>query len=179
MSRVQTLGAPRGAAFFDRDGVLNVDHGYVHKIEDIDWMPGAAEAIAAANAAGLVVVVATNQAGVARGFYTEDDVQALHEWMAAELAAKGARIDAFYHCPFHAEAVIEAYRHENHPDRKPNPGMLLRAMADLGLSPEASFMIGDNTWDVVAAEAAGARGYLFHGSDLLGLTQRAIAELAL
>jgi D-glycero-D-manno-heptose 1,7-bisphosphate phosphatase len=98
--------------------------------------------------------------------------------MADQLAAKGARIDAFYHCPFHAEAVIEAYRHADHPDRKPNPGMLLRAIADLDLAPEASFMIGDNTWDVAAAEAAGVRGYLFDGSDLVALTRQAIAELA-
>src|SRR3974390_1576914 len=89
----------RGAAFFDRDGVLNRDTGYVTKPEGVEWSTGAVEAIAAANAAGLLVVVVTNQSGVARGFYGEAEVEALHAWMSDELAALGARVDRFYYCP--------------------------------------------------------------------------------
>ena len=85
----------RGAAFFDRDGVLNLDTGYVHRPVDFQWTPGAMAAIAAANAAGLAVVVVTNQSGVARGYYGEADVEALHAWMNGELARSGARIDRF------------------------------------------------------------------------------------
>ena len=169
----------RGAAFFDRDGVLNRDTGYAHRPEHIDWMPGAAEAVAAANAAGLVVVVVTNQSGVARGLYTEADIQTLHVWMAAELAAQGARIDRFYHCPYHAEAVVEAYRHVDHPDRKPNPGMLLRAIADLAIDPARAFLIGDQDRDLAAARAAGVTGYRYDGGDLSTHARQAIANLRL
>ena len=167
----------RGAAFFDRDGVLNLDTGYVHRPVDFQWTPGAMAAIAAANAAGLAVVVVTNQSGVARGYYGEADVEALHAWMYGELARSGARIDRFYHCPYHEDGVVEAYRVANHPDRKPNPGMLLRAVADLDLDPKASFLIGDQPSDMTAGERAGVAPYLFDGGDLLALTRRAIAAL--
>ncbi len=167
----------RGAAFFDRDGVLNRDVGYVHRPEDFEWTPGAMAAVAAANAAGLAVVVVTNQSGVARGFYSEAEVEALHAWMHRELASQGAFIDRFYHCPYHADGVVAAYRIADHPDRKPNPGMLLRAIADLAIDPKASFMIGDQPSDMTAAARAGVTGYLFDGADLLALTRRAIAAL--
>ena len=169
----------RGGAFFDRDGVLNLDRGYVHRPDQVEWSQGAAEAIAAANAAGLVVVVVTNQSGVARGFYGEAEVEALHAWMREQLSAAGARVDRFYHCPFHETAVVEAYRVADHPDRKPNPGMLLRAIADLSIDPAGSFLIGDQPSDLAAAAAAGVRAYLFEGGDLAGLTRKAIAELGL
>jgi D-glycero-D-manno-heptose 1,7-bisphosphate phosphatase len=168
-----------GAAFFDRDGVLNRDTGYAHRPEHIEWIAGAAEALASANAAGLLVVVVTNQSGVARGYYGEADVEALHAWMAAELAAQGARIDRFYHCPYHADAAVEAYRVADHPDRKPNPGMLLRAIADLAIDPARSFLIGDQASDLAAARAAGVASYLYGGGDLAALVRQAIAELSL
>lgn len=167
----------RGAAFFDRDGVLNRDTGYLHRAEDFEWMPGAMAAIAAANSAGLAVVVVTNQSGVARGFYGEADVEALHAWMNDELAARGARIDRFYHCPYHEDGVVEAYRVADHPDRKPNPGMLLRAIKDMDLDPVRSFLIGDQPSDMAAGAGAGVATYLFDGSDLLALTRQAIAAL--
>jgi D-glycero-D-manno-heptose 1,7-bisphosphate phosphatase len=179
MTQARTFRGLRGAAFFDRDGVLNRDIGYAHRPEHIEWIPGAAEAVAAANAAGLAVVVVTNQSGVARGFYAEADVEALHVWMAEELAARGARIDRFYHCPYHAEAVVEAYRHADHPDRKPNPGMLLRAIADLAIDPAQAFLIGDQDSDLAAARAAGVTGYRYIGGDLGALARKAIADLGL
>jgi D-glycero-D-manno-heptose 1,7-bisphosphate phosphatase len=169
----------RGVAFFDRDGVLNRDKGYVYRPEDVEWTPGAAEAVAAANAAGLWVVVVTNQSGVARGFYGEAEVEALHAWMRARLAAQGARIDRVYYCPFHEDAVIEAYRASDHPDRKPNPGMLLRAIAELDADPARSFIIGDQPSDLAAGAAAGVAAYRFGGGDLAALTRQAIAKLGL
>jgi D-glycero-D-manno-heptose 1,7-bisphosphate phosphatase len=167
-----------GAAFFDRDGVLNIDKGYVHRSEDVEWQAGAAEAIAAANAAGLMVVVVTNQSGVARGLYGEAEVEALHAWMSDQLARQGARIDRFYYCPYHEAAVVEPYRVADHPDRKPNPGMLLRAIEELGLDPAASFIIGDKPSDLEAGAGAGVAAYLFEGGDLAGLARQAIAELS-
>ena len=114
-----TAGGGRGAVFLDRDGVLNEDIGYLHRIADLRWIEGAREAVARINRAGLLVIVITNQSGVARGFYSEDDVRALHARMAAELAAVGARVDAFYYCPFHEEGVDPRYAIADHPDRKP------------------------------------------------------------
>jgi len=158
--------APRPTLFLDRDGVLNVDHGYVHRWEDFDWISGAREAVRRFNAAGWLVIVITNQSGIGRGYYTEDEMHALHEHMQAGLAEKGARIDAFYYCPQHPDAAEEAYRHPDPPDRKPNPGMLLRALAEWPVDRERSIMVGDKPADLEAALRAGVRGLLFEGGDL-------------
>jgi D-glycero-D-manno-heptose 1,7-bisphosphate phosphatase len=119
----------------------------------------------------------TNQSGVARGFYGEADVEALHDWMRSALAAAGARVDRFYYCPFHQDAVVEAYRVADHPDRKPNPGMLLRAIEELAIDPARSFLIGDQPSDLAAGARAGVAAYLFEGGDLAGLACQAIAKL--
>ena len=155
----------RPAAFLDRDGVLNVDHGYVHRSDQIDWIPGAIAAVRSLNDLGYRVVVVTNQAGVAHGHYEEEAVHALHAWMRDELAVHGAFIDAFYHCPYHPDGKIERFRLA-HIDRKPGPGMILRALADLEIDKERSFLIGDKQSDVAAAEAAGIPGFLFAGGNL-------------
>ena len=156
----------RPALFLDRDGVLNEDRGYVHRWSDFCWIPGAREAVAAFNARGWWVFVVTNQSGVGRGYYLEADVLALHARMEADLAAAGARIDAFYHCPFHPEALEDRYRHPDPPDRKPNPGMLLRAMADWPVDAARSVMVGDKAIDLEAGQRAGVRSLLFPGGDL-------------
>ena len=156
----------RPALFLDRDGVLNEDRGYVHRWEDFSWIPGAREAVAAFNARNWWVFVVTNQSGVGRGYYPEADVLALHARMEADLAAAGARIDAFYHCPFHPEALEDRYRHPDPPDRKPNPGMLLRAMADWPVDAARSVMVGDKAIDLEAGQRAGVRSLLFPGGDL-------------
>ena len=156
----------RPALFLDRDGVLNEDRGYVHRWEDFCWIPGAREAVAAFNARNWWVFVVTNQSGVGRGYYPEADVLALHARMEADLAAAGARIDAFYHCPFHPEALEDRYRHPDPPDRKPNPGMLLRAMADWPVDAARSVMVGDKPIDLEAGQRAGVRSLLFPGGDL-------------
>ena len=165
--------AGRGAVFFDRDGVLNEDRGYVHRIEDFRWIEGAPEAIRLVNAAGLLAIVATNQSGVARGLYGEADVEALHAWMARELEAHGARIDAFYSCPYHEGGTVARYVAIDHPDRKPNPGMILRAMADFGVDPKKSLLVGDRASDLEAGARAGVAVRLFAGGSL----ERFVGEL--
>jgi D-glycero-D-manno-heptose 1,7-bisphosphate phosphatase len=156
------------AVFFDRDGVLNEDLGYTHRPEDLRWIPGARQAVKRINDLGWKVVVVTNQSGVARGLYQAEDVARFHRAMQEQLAQAGGRIDAFYDCPFHPDATVETYRHPDHPDRKPNPGMILRAIADLQLDPARSILIGDRDSDLQAAARAGVHGHLFSGGDLDG-----------
>ncbi len=155
----------RPAVFFDRDGVLNRDTGYVFRPDDLVWMPGAREAVKAVNDAGWFAFVVSNQSGIARGYYTEDDVLLLHDWMASELAGHGAHIDAFEYCPDHPEGKVEPYRRENH-DRKPGPGMLKKLMARFGVDSSRSFLVGDRESDLAAAAAAGIAGHLYKGGDL-------------
>jgi len=164
------------AVFLDRDGVLNVDHGYVHDPADFEWMAGAREAVAALTTAGLRLIVVTNQSGVARGYYDEAAVVSLHAMMQAEFQRSGGRIDAFYYCPFHQDAVVEAYRHADHPDRKPNPGMILRALDETGLVASDCVLIGDNQSDLEAARRAGMEGFLFSGGNLLTFIQETFGK---
>jgi D-glycero-D-manno-heptose 1,7-bisphosphate phosphatase len=156
----------RPAIFLDRDGVLNEEIGYLHRIEDLRWTLGAAEAVRAFNQAGWLVFVVTNQAGVAHGLYQEADIAALHTHMIEALAHEGARVDAFYYCCWHPEAKVEAWRHPDHPDRKPNPGMLNRAMEDWPVDRARSFLIGDRDSDIEAARRAGVAGFKFEGGNL-------------
>ncbi len=155
----------RPALFLDRDGVINLDHGYVHRWRDFDPMPGAVETIAAFNDAGWWVFVVTNQAGVAHGYYEESAVHQLHGQINDWLAAHGAHLDAFYYCPFHPEARLEAYR-AHHPDRKPGDGMLRRAFAEWRIDPARSILIGDRETDIAAARSIGIDGRLFTGERL-------------
>jgi D-glycero-D-manno-heptose 1,7-bisphosphate phosphatase len=154
------------ALFLDRDGVINEDQGYVHRWEDFRWIPGAKETVAAFNRAGWLVIVVTNQSGIGRGYYSEDEMHALHARMNAELAAAGGRIDALYFCPDHPDAPLERYRHPDPPGRKPNPGMILQALQEWPIDRERSLLVGDKPADLEAAERAGIRGVLFEGGDL-------------
>ncbi len=156
---------PKPAAFLDRDGVLNIDVGYAHRPEQITWVTGAAQAVRRLNHAGFHVFVVTNQSGVARGMFGEDQVRSLHGWMAGELAALGARIDDFRYCPFLPDAPLPAYRKDSG-WRKPGPGMLLDLMRHWPVVREGSFLVGDHLRDIAAAEAAGIPGHLFGGGDL-------------
>jgi D-glycero-D-manno-heptose 1,7-bisphosphate phosphatase len=123
--------------------------------------------VRAVNDAGLYAFVATNQSGVARGYYTEADVVALHDWMNAELGRlAGAHIDAFVYSPFHPEGALEAYRRDS-ACRKPKPGMILELLARFPVDPARTVMIGDNHTDVAAALAAGVEGFLFEGGSVL------------
>ncbi len=152
-------GAGRPALFLDRDGTINVDHGYVFRVEEFDFIPGAPEAIRRAKEAGYLVIVVTNQAGVARGLYTEADIHELHRHLDRELARYGGVIDAYYYCPHHPDRGNEPYRREC-ACRKPLPGMLLQAAIDLDLDLGRSFLVGDKRSDLEAGIAAGCRAIL-------------------
>jgi len=146
--------ALRPALFLDRDGVINVDHGYVHKPEQVTFIEGIFELVKRARAAGLLVVVVTNQAGIGRGYYTEAHFHAFTAWMQAEFERRGAPIDRVYFCPFHPEHGVGAYKRESNM-RKPGPGMLLQAAAELNIDLHASLMVGDTESDMQAGISAG------------------------
>ena len=160
----------RPAVFFDRDGVLNEDNGYVCEISKLKWIDGAREAVKAANDAGYLVFVVSNQSGVARGFFEEHHVQALHKWMAADLARIGAHIDAFEYCPYHPDAVIERYRKVSY-RRKPAPGMITDLLERFPVDLSRSILIGDKPTDLQAAQTAGVQALLFSGGDLAQLVR--------
>ena len=147
-------GSARPAAFLDRDGVINVDHGYTHRPERLEFTPTAIEAIRLLNAANYHVLVVTNQSGVARGLYGIAEVESFHAHMNAALADAGAHIDAFYYCPYHPAGTISEFAIE-HEDRKPGAGMIHRAMRDWNVRIEGSFLIGDKPRDAESAAAAG------------------------
>lgn len=148
------------AVFFDRDGVLNVDTNYPHRPEDIVWIDGALDAVAAARRAGYLTFVVTNQAGIARGYYDEAALHELHGWMAGEFQKAGGGMDAFAFCPHHPDFSGPCVC------RKPKPGMLLDLMSRFPVDKSSSFLVGDKQSDVDAAEAAGIKGYLFSGGNL-------------
>jgi D,D-heptose 1,7-bisphosphate phosphatase len=155
----------RPAVFFDRDGVLNHDSGYTFEASKLQWIDGAREAVKAVNDAGYFAFVVTNQSGIARGLYEESHVQALHRWMADDMAAIGAHIDAFEYCPDHPEGTIERYRRVSD-RRKPGPGMITDLLGRFPVNAAGSILIGDKAHDLEAAHAAGLQGYLFPGGNL-------------
>ena len=157
------MTAPRPGILLDRDGTIIVDHGYVGSVDRIDFIDGAAEAIASFNEAGIPVAVVTNQAGVARGLYGLDDVARVHEYIAEYLAKFEARIDLFVYCPYHPAGVVEAFARTSE-DRKPRPGMAKAAQTALNLDLTASWVVGDRPEDMGLAESIGASG-VFLGTD--------------
>lgn len=155
-----TSGGKKPAAFLDRDGVLNVDHGYVHAIDRLDWIDGAPQAVRLLNEAGYHVFVVTNQSGIARGLYDEAAVAAFHAHMQDVFKAAGAHVDAFYVCPHHPQGTVAPFAVEC-PCRKPGIGMLEQAAREWPVQTAGSFLIGDRDGDMQAAAAFGIRGIRF------------------
>ena len=154
------LTTPRKAAFLDRDGVINLDRAYVHQWDEFEFVPGVVQAMKRLHEAGHVLIVVTNQSGLARGMYTEAQFQALTHRMREALAAAGAPVEAVYHCPHHPKGRVPELAIDCD-CRKPAPGMILRAAREHGLSLSESFMVGDKPSDIEAARAAGlGRAYI-------------------
>lgn len=156
---------PRPAVFFDRDGTLNVDAGYVHRPEDLVFLPGAIAAVRRVNGLGYYAFLVTNQSGVARGYYTEADVEAFHAHLQRQLEIGGAHLDDIRYCPNLPDASIARYARASD-WRKPGPGMLLDLMRAWPVIVEQSFVVGDKDIDMQAAQAAGLRGLHFPGGNL-------------
>jgi histidinol-phosphate phosphatase family protein len=162
--------APLTGLLLDRDGTIIVDHGYVGSVDRVEFIEGAAEAIALFNAAEVPVAVVTNQSGVARGLYGIEDVTNVHRHIAKRLADHGAWIDAFFFCPYHPDGLVSAFARTSD-DRKPGPGMAHAAQAALNLDLSASWVVGDRPEDVGLAQAIGARAIYLgpEGYDLPGV----------
>jgi D-glycero-D-manno-heptose 1,7-bisphosphate phosphatase len=149
-------GASR-ALFLDRDGVINIEKGYVYRIDDFAFVEGIFELGARAQSLGFMPIVITNQAGIGRGYYTEAEYQRITVWMLDQFRMRGIGIDRVYHCPFHPTDGIGEYRRESF-DRKPNPGMILKAQSEFSLDLSRSVLVGDSDSDIEAGRAAGV-GY--------------------
>ena len=148
------------ALFLDRDGVINVDHGYVHSPNQVEFIDGIFELVKYAKNANFLVVIVTNQAGIGRGYYTEEEFHKLMDWMKDRFAERDGQIDAIYYCPFHPEHGIGEYKRGSE-CRKPNPGMLLQAKRDFDINMERSVLIGDKPSDIYAGRKAGVGIPLF------------------
>lgn len=156
---------PNRALFLDRDGVINEETGYLIHPEDVRFVPGLFPLLRSAQELGYQLVVVTNQSGIARGLYTEADFHSLMDWMRTQLAREQITLNAVYYCPFHPEHGLGPFRRE-HTDRKPGPGMLLRAAHDLNLNLAQSLLVGDRCSDIAAANAAGLRqAFLLQGTE--------------
>lgn len=161
------------AVFFDRDGVLNKDIHYLYRSEDFTWISGAIETIQYFNKLGYYVFVITNQSGVARGYYTEQDVQRLHQWMNQQLALQQAHIDDFFYCPHHSDGIIPVYTKDCF-CRKPHTGMIEQAKKKYTIDMEKSLLVGDKKSDMKCAENAGILGIQFTGTNLYEILKNTI-----
>lgn len=148
-----------GAVFLDRDGTINQDDGYINHPRDFELYPTAAEAVKILNDSGLLVFVVTNQSGIARGYYTFDELDKIHEKLKQQLAEKGAKVDKIYISPYHQEGHLTPYN-ILHKDRKPNIGMFNKARKEFSFDPHKSFMIGDRYSDIGFGNRAGLKTFL-------------------
>ncbi|HDL1260364.1 TPA: D-glycero-beta-D-manno-heptose 1,7-bisphosphate 7-phosphatase [Mannheimia haemolytica] len=157
------------AIFLDRDGTINIDHGYVHQIDDFQFIDGVGKALKQLQDKGYLLVLVTNQSGIARGYFSEAQFMQLTEWMDWSLDEDyGVVLDGIYYCPHHPEGKGE-YR-KDCDCRKPKAGMFTQAIQDLNIDPSQSYMVGDKLEDILAAEAAGVK------TKVLVRTDKAVTE---
>jgi D-glycero-D-manno-heptose 1,7-bisphosphate phosphatase len=167
------------ALFLDRDGVVNEEVDYLHRVDEVRFVDGIFSLCRVAMGLGYRLVVVTNQAGIARGYYSEEDFHALMEWMRDALRREGVELDAIYFCPFHPEHGVGKYKRE-HEDRKPGAGMLRRGAREFGVELSESVMVGDRCSDVAAANAAGLRqAFLVSGTEIAGCAGEYLAVQSL
>ena len=164
------------AVFFDRDGTLNVEVGYLYEFEKFKWIDGAIDAVKYCNDNDYLAIVVTNQSGIARGYYTENDVIELHQKINEELNKAGAHIDDFFYCPHHPEGIVDNYSVDCE-CRKPKPGLIEEACRKYDIDKSKSLMIGDMPRDVECGENAGVSSVLFSGGSLLSVLKSALAQL--
>ena len=159
------------AVFFDRDGTLNVDIHYLHRPEDFVWIEGAKQAVKYVNDKGYLAILVTNQSGVARGYYPEEDVKKVYDWMNEELKKQDAHLDALYYCPHHENGTVAGYSFACD-CRKPSPKLVNLACERFDIDKESSFFVGDTESDMRCAENAGVKGIRYEGGSLLETLRR-------
>lgn len=155
------------AVFLDRDGTINIDKDYLYKVEDFEYMPGAIEGMRQLCDAGYLLIVITNQSGIARGLYTEEDYKKIDKWMKADLLSKGVEVAGSYYCPHHPSAGVLEYRCDCK-CRKPRTELFWRAQKDFDIDMSQSFAIGDKMRDLAICKEAPVTGILF-GDDAAGV----------
>lgn len=161
----------RKAIFLDRDGTINVEKDYLYKISDFEFLPGVITALQRLQAAGYILIIITNQSGIARGYYTEKDYNKLNSWMLETLKSEGINIDAVYYCPHHPKAIMPAYR-INCECRKPKIGLFKRAVEEFDIDLAKSFSIGDKIRDCAICEKTSCRGFLIASNENAEIIER-------
>ncbi len=165
------------AAFLDRDGVLNIDYGYVYRVSEFEWVDGAREAIRVLNESGYLVILITNQSGIGRGYYEEEEFQKLTVWMMRQMSISGAHLDGVYYCPHHPTEGKGAWKRDCR-CRKPASGMIDKALNEWEIDLAKSFVIGDSAKDMELARAVNIPGYLFTNGSLLEFVENIVADQA-
>lgn len=152
------------AIFLDRDGTLNIEKDYLYKIEDFEFLPGVISALRLLQEAGYLLIIITNQSGIAKGYYTEESYQKLNKWMLSALQEQGIKVDGVYYCPHHPEAKIEKYRVDCS-CRKPKLGMYEQAVRDYDIDLSISYAIGDKIRDCAICKESSCKGYLIASNE--------------
>ena len=165
------------ALFLDRDGVINIDYGYVYTKEKFIFNDGIFELVNNANSQGYLVIVITNQAGIAKGLYSEYDFNVLTKWMAEQFILKNGKIDKTYFCPFHVDGVIEKYKKDSL-DRKPSPGMIYKALKEFNIDPSKSLLVGDKVSDIEAGISSNIGKTIYYGTDICSIAHRSVSKLS-
>ena len=156
------------ALFLDRDGVINIDYGYVYNKDSIDFVDGIFELCVKAKKKGYIILIVTNQSGIGRGYFTDDQYKKLAKWIENCFKEKEVIIEKTYYCPHHKEANISSYKKDCY-FRKPNPGMILKAIKDYNIDPKKSILIGDKASDILAGRAAGIKTNIFFKNKLYSI----------